>query len=374
MRIRRDLHFRPADAIVRQMPAPRMPRFSRSRQRLLTSPFTQSLGGQVRVGPLAAIPDLVQELGASPRRVFASAGVSLREFRQPDTRLEADRIARLLQEATWQTARPDFAMMAGLRFSMQGLGPIGELMQHSTTVGEALRSLVLHLHLHDLGAAPVLLSTDDCNTLLGYSVYRFGVQALDLVYDTSTGIVFRILEALCGPDFHARAIQVPAMGESRRASYKQHFGCSVRFDVGVSGVVFSSHWLQRPIAGADPVKQSALQNRLAEARNPMTLGQRAETVLQQMLLCGSATAPGIAALFGISERSMRRRLAAEGTSLRELLNRGRFDLACQMLGYTELAVGDIASALQYRDANAFSRAFRSRAGCTATQWRGQFRR
>jgi AraC-like DNA-binding protein len=45
-----------------------------------------------------------------------------------------------------------------------------------------------------------------------------------------------------------------------------------------------------------------------------------------------------------------------------------------MLGYTELAVGDIASALQYRDANAFSRAFRSRPGCTATQWRGRFRR
>ena len=318
----------------------------------------------------------MQELGASPRRVFASAGVSLREFRQPDTRLEADRIARLLQEATWQTARPDFAMMAGLRFSMQGLGPIGELMHHSTTVGDALRSLVLHLHLHDMGAAPVLLSVDDRTTLMGYSVYRFGAQALDLVYDTSTGIIFRMLEGLCGPDFHARAIRVSARGESRRALYKQHFGCAVRFDSGVPGVVFSSYWLQRPIAGADPVKRSVLQNRLAEAeaRSAMTFAQRAETALQQLLLYGSATAPAIAALFGISERSMRRRLAAEGTSLRELLNRGRIDLACQMLGYTELAVGDIASALQYRDVNAFSRAFRSRAGCTATQWRGRFRR
>ena len=32
------------------------------------------------MGPLAAIPDLVRELGASPRRVFASAGVSLRAY------------------------------------------------------------------------------------------------------------------------------------------------------------------------------------------------------------------------------------------------------------------------------------------------------
>ena len=42
-----------------------------------------------------------------------------------------------------------------------------------------------------------------------------------------------------------------------------------------------------------------------------------------MLLCGSATAPAMAALFGMSERSMRRRLAAGGTSLRELANRDR---------------------------------------------------
>jgi AraC-like DNA-binding protein len=352
------------------------PRYHRRQRRRLPSPFAQSSRDEIRIGPITAIPDLLRELGASPRHVFAAAGVGLRAFRQPDTRMGVDRIGRLLQEATRQTARPDFAMMAGLRFSIQGLGPIGELMQHSTTVGEALRSLVLHLHLHDRGAAPVLLSLDPRTTLLGYSVYRFQVPALDLMYDTSTGIIFRILESLCGPDFRARAIQVSARGESRRFFYQQHFGCAVRFDAGVSGVVFPSHWLRRPVAGADPVRRSELQDRLAEAeaRSPMTFAQHVETVLQQLLLCGSATAPDIAALFGISERSMRRRLAEDGTSVRELLNLRRFDLACQMLGYTELAVGDIASALQYRDANAFSRAFSSRAGCTATQWRGRFRR
>ena len=353
-----------------------LPRAQRRHRRPSASPFAPGPRDEIRIGPIAGIPDLLREFGASPRRVFAAAGVSLREFRQPDTRMDLDRIARLLQEATRQTARTDFAMIAGLRFSLGGLGPIGELMQHSTTVGEALRSLVLHLHLHDRGAAPVLLGLDARSTLLGYSVIRPGVPALDLVYDTSTGIVFRILDALCGPDFHARAIQVSVQGESRRALYQQHFGCAVRFGAGLSGVVFPSHWLQRPIAGADPAKRSALQDQLtgAMARSPMSFAQHVETVLQQMLLSGSATAPAIAALFGISERSMRRRLAEEGTSLRELLNVRRYELACQMLWHTELSVGDIAAALQYRDANAFSRAFSARAGCTATECRSRLRR
>jgi len=286
-----------------------------------------------------------------------------------------DGIARVLQQATLQTGRTDFAMIAGLRFAMPGLGPIGDLVLHSTTVGEALRSLVLHLHLHDLGAAPVLVRIDAGTALFGYSVFRFGVPALDLVYDTSTGITHRVLSILCGPAFRATAIQVSAQGASRSGLYRRHFGCPVRFDSGVSGVVFSSSWLQRPVVGADAATRDALQKSFAaaEARSRMSFGERVEVVIQQMLPSGTANGPAVSALFGISERTMRRRLGAEGRSVRELLNRVRFEQARQLLQYSELAVGDIAATLQYRDANAFSRAFQSRARCTTTQWRARSR-
>lgn len=282
-----------------------------------------------------------------------------------------DRLARLIEEATSETGRPDFAIVAGLRFEMRGLGPIGELMQHSATVGEALRNLVLHLHLHDRGAAPVLMRLDVETSLLGYSVYRSGTPALDLVYDTSTSILHCILCALCGPDFTAKAVQVSRHRQSSAEPYRKHFGCSPRFDSRISGVVFSSRWMEHPVAGAVPVKRLALQQAIetAEARSPMTFGQRAEVVTQQMLLSGAASSPAIAELFGISERTMRRRLGDEGLSMRGLLDSARYEQARQLLQYTDLPVGDIASTLQYQDANAFSRAFRSWAGCTATQWR-----
>ena len=286
-----------------------------------------------------------------------------------------DRLGRLVEEATRQTGRSDFAIMAGLRFDIRGLGSIGELMRHSTTVGEALRSLVLHLHLHDRGAVPVLQRLDARTTLLGYAVHRAAVPALDLAYDVSTGIVYRIMLTLCVPDFRATAIRVSARSQSRAAHYRKHFGCPVRFDAGAPGVVFASRWMEHPVAGADPQRRHLLQRQFAEAeaRSPITFGQRVEVVMLQMLLAGNAAAPAVAELFGLSERSLRRRLDAEGRNLRELLRRARFEQARQMLQYTELPVGEIASALQYRDANAFSRAFRSCAGCTATQWRDRCR-
>jgi AraC-like DNA-binding protein len=62
-------------------------------------------------------------------------------------------------------------------------------------------------------------------------------------------------------------------------------------------------------------------------------------------------------------------LSEEGTSLQQLINQTRFDLAQQLLQNTGLPVSEIASALQYADPNAFSRAFRNWANLSPSQWR-----
>ena len=333
--------------------------------------FAQSARGDVRVGPLAALPNLITELGGSPKAVFARAGVSLQKFRDPDARVNMDRLGALIEIAAATTRRPDIGMLLGLRFDINGLGPVGELMQHSATVGDALRSIVLHLHLQDRGAAPVLIAMDPSTTLMGYAVHRFGTPALDLVYDASTGIIYRILTTLCGLTFRPKAIHASAGGRARAKMYQRQFGCRVRFDSGIAGVVFGSRWLARSIPGADPSRHVELQNAFAEAeaKSGLAFSQRVEIVLLQMLLAGTASGPAIAALFGISERTLRRRLKVEHLTLRDMVNRARFEQARQMLRHTDLAVGEIASVLQYQDVNAFSRAFRSWAGCAPTKWR-----
>lgn len=81
-----------------------------------------------------------------------------------------------------------------------------------------------------------------------------------------------------------------------------------------------------------------------------------------MLLSGHGTAEAVAHNFRFSQRTLRRRLDAEGGSLQALVNRARHELACQLLRDTHLAVTHIAAALQYADANAFTRDFHRWAG------------
>jgi AraC-like DNA-binding protein len=329
--------------------------------------------GDVRIGPVLAIPDVLVELGASPRRVFAAAGVDVGLFRDPDSRIGFEDLGRLLGSCVEATKNDAFGLLVGERFDLTALGPIGQLMENSPTVGEALRSLVLHLHLHDRGAAPVLLAPEASSVILGYSIYRHATPAATQIYAAAVAIGFKILRGLCGAPWKPTRVQFSHARPVNIAKYTRMLGSEVWFETDVSGIVFASSWLQRPIPGADAALFADIEEavREAEASGPTAFPDQVQGVLHQMVLSGSASSGAVARLFGVPERTLRRRLRDAGKSLRTLVSEARFELACQLLQNTGLSIAEIAGALQYNDANAFSRAFSNWAHVSPTRWRAK---
>ena len=88
-----------------------------------------------------------------------------------------------------------------------------------------------------------------------------------------------------------------------------------------------------------------------------------------MLLTGKKEAADIANLFDISERTLRRRLNNEGTSMQRLLADTRHELASHLLLNTNLPVSKISADLGFAAPAIFSRAFRSWTGLSPRQWR-----
>lgn len=338
---------------------------------LPTRPVTMSAAGHIRLGPVLGIPAVLTELGVEPRRAFAQAGVDQRLFDEADNRMPLEDIGRLVDVCVALTDCPHFGLLLGERFDLSTFGPLGLLMQNSPTVGEAVRSLVLHFHVHDRGAAPVLLASEASSVILGYSIYRHGASASAQVYDAAILIGYRMLAELCGPTWKAGHVQFSHGRPRSIAAYRRVFGPNVSFDAEVSGVVFASSWMDKPIEGADPELHALVAKaiREAEASGPMSFGEQVQGMLHQLVLSGMASAEAVARLFAIHERTLRRRLEEEGLNLRQLINQTRFELAQQLLQNTGLPVSEIASALQYADANAFSRAFRAWADLSPSQWR-----
>ncbi|SDW11198.1 AraC family transcriptional regulator [Thiocapsa roseopersicina] len=327
--------------------------------------------GDLWVGPILALPAVLTELGVSPGRAFAEAEVDPGLLDNPEARIAIEPLGRLLDICVALTQCNHFGLLLGERFNLQALGHLGALMRHSPTVGDAVRSLLLHLHLTDRGAAPVLLAPDPSCVTLGYSIYRHGTPATAQILDAAIAIGYGMLRELCGPAWQPVRLQFSHARPANIAPYRRVFGATPTFDAEVSAILFASSWLLRPIAGADARLYGVFARAIREAtaNYPMSFAEQVSGVLHQMIRGGNASADAIARLFGIRERTLRRRLAHEGKHLQQLVDEERFEIAKQLLHDTNLPVADVAAAVQYADPNAFSRAFRSWAGLSPKQWR-----
>jgi AraC-like DNA-binding protein len=338
-----------------------------ARRELPGTPFA----GEARIGPLLALPRLLDELHVDPRRAFAQAGIAPRLFDDPENRLAHESVSRLLSVCAELSGRSDFGLMLGMQFTLADFGALGALMGNAATAGEALRMLLLHLHFYDRGAVPVMLRMGSSTVFLGYSLQHAAGPGAGQLQDVAIVIAHRMLRELCGPAWRPRVVQFSHRRPADIAAYRRVFGPGVHFDAELSGFSFDTTWLECAIAGADPARFGTLTQALhsAIAPGPMSVAEEVQCVLHQLLPGGTAAAASVARLFGISERTLRHRLQAEGTSLQRVLAETRFELARQLLQNTRLPMSQIATALCYADAAVFSRAFHGWTGTTPRQWR-----
>jgi AraC-like DNA-binding protein len=81
----------------------------------------------------------------------------------------------------------------------------------------------------------------------------------------------------------------------------------------------------------------------------------------------------IASEFSMQPRTLNRRLQAENTTFRELINEARFEVARQLLGGTGMRIADVALALGYANTSGFSRSFQRWSGAAPSEWRSNYR-
>ena len=327
--------------------------------------------GDVRVGPLRPIPAILAEHGVDPVPVLASVGLHPRLFGDPDNRLSFVTLGHLLESCMRATQCRHFGLLVGARFTLDSLGILGDVLRNAPTLRDALRLATLNIDLHDRAAAALTLDLGNSQAVLGYSIFDGGTPAADQILDGATAIHFRILRELCGPSWTPLRIQLSHRRPRSIAPLRQFFGPRLEFDTWISGVVFDSRWLDHRIAGADPAAHAAIVARIASmrARAPARFADEVRRAIHALLLSAAASTANLANLFNMHERTLRRRLGAEGVTVRGLVGDVRRELARHLLRDTTLPVSEIAAVLRYSDVAVFSRAFRSRSGLSPSEWR-----
>jgi len=326
--------------------------------------------GHLRVGPLAGFPQLLRELGLDPVEMTRSAGLDLTLFDDPENLIPFAAVGRLLKLCAQQARCPHFGLLIGQQSGLDSLGIIGDLARNMPDADSALHSLILHLHVHDRGAVPVL-SVERGVAMLSYLIYQQGVEGTDQIYDGSIAIIFNILRTLCGPTWLPTEVLFSHHRPSDLGPYRHYFQATLRFDMEQTALVFPAKWLDRAVPGADPTLRQQLEQRIAALENldHRDLVGLLRRLLRVLLTTHRGSLEQVAQLFSMQGRTLNRRLKARGTTFQSLVDEVRYEIARQLLENTRMSICQIAATLDYSDASAFTRAFRRWSGTTPAAWR-----
>ena len=320
-----------------------------------------------RVGGFTGLPALIRQLGADPDLLLEGAGLAPGALESPEGRASYAALGRLLRDAAAATGCPHLGLLAGRMWHLADLGLLGELVRHSPTVGEALRTLTVHQHLNN-EAGLAFLTERGGFVDLGFAIYHPGVPGADLHYDSVLAGGCNFVRELCGPGWAPSEVFLSRAQPADVAPYRSAFKVTPRFDAEVCALRFPSRWMALPVAGADPARLRAAQAS-AESLGRGRLVEQVRRALRTLLVRGSASGDDVAQMLSMHRRTLNRRLHAEGTTFQRVLDEIRYAVARQLLSDTGAALDDIAASLGYSGVCPFMRSFRRWSGTTPGRWR-----
>lgn len=156
--------------------------------------------------------------------------------------------------------------------------------------------------------------------------------------------------------------------------YRVVFDCPVRFERPVTLLRFPREALDLPLRHSHD-QAFRLCEAQCETLNQAMLAATSTAASVRRMLRSHLSQPmeldAAAAEMGLTGRTLRRRLADEGTTYTDVLNEVRMRTAGDYLRTTALPVGRIASLIGFADETAFSRAFKRTHATTPREFRAR---
>ena len=342
------------------------------------------MGGQqsLRVPParthltvLRGLPPILESFGVACEPILKSAKLSRAELDDPMRSAPFADLDRLVGLCVRETGCAHFGLLLGQHVNIQTFGVAGRVARNAPSVGAALNDLAAYFVLHDNGGS-INVSIHEGSVTFSYGVHVTGLRNGDQVYDMAVAAMVNVLRQLCGSTWRPDAVLLPRRRPANIRPYRDYFLAPLRFDSILAAIVFPEHCLTRPIVDADPLLRTLLAENASTAiarRDPVMHGDVRKTI-RLLLLTRQCSRAEVARRLGLHERALGRRLQASGTTFQRLLDDTREEIARQLLCDTDIPAARVATALGYRDATVFTRAFTRWTGHTPSEFRAQLLR
>lgn len=305
--------------------------------------------------------------GADATTCLRGTGLAAADLRESGREIDAAQelaVVANLVEAVGHV--PGLALEAGGQFRLTTYGIWGYALLSSATIGDALDLAMRHLGLAFAFTTFSRRTTHDEEHIvltpsgLPHELRRFlverdvaGVHAIQQDIFPTPVPIGRL------------SLAFPRPPDTEMAVWLSAFGAVPEFDAPENVISIDRALLDEPLplANASTAAMAWAQCREVLDRRVAATGLAGQ--VRDLLLASIATPPSaleVAHRLHLSERTLRQRLADEGTTYREVLEQLRFRLAEELLRDGQLSVGQVARRLGYVEVSSFSRAVRRWSG------------
>ncbi|WP_290796418.1 AraC family transcriptional regulator [Flavihumibacter sp. UBA7668] len=313
-----------------------------------------------------------------PAALSKASGINFRELSSnPGYSINPEQSEELWKNASHMSGDSLFGLHFGESLQLAALGVVGQIIQTSSTVSEALSnacalvkmtSAIFEMQIqHERKCFFIHLLADrhkavkypysyrhlsDC--LLVFVIHEMDGLLFEKVKPTQVGFPYFLAE----PYEYARVFRCPKIGKSNELLME-----------------FSAHYLDIPILSANYELQQILLKKVISLLAPVENKGSWKLKIFNYLLTNSylktLSLEAVAHNFNTTERALQRKLKEEGSSYSQIVDAVRKKLAVNYLENDNFSLKDIGHMLGYTEQTAFLRAFKRWTGLSPSQYKSK---
>jgi AraC-like DNA-binding protein len=311
-------------------------------------------------GWVLAIVRAMRASGFDVERVLTEIGMDPALLEGGYSRYSQEQISQLWRKAIALSGDTDFGLKVVAEIRPATFHVVGYAMSCSATLARALHRFAFYCRLISDSATATITETGDTITL----EFLFDTGGTPLIYQTIDTVLAGTLSFsrwIIGEQIEPVEIRLQHAPPGNDEAYRAFFRSPIQYNAAQNCIVFRKSDLERPILAADEELASMLDsvaNRYLEQRMSGRIAVRVRDLLIATLANDTVSKSDVARQLNMTERTLLRRLKAEGTTFVDVLNGVRQELAFQYLQRPGITVSEVAYMLGFSDENTFSRAFK----------------
>jgi AraC-like DNA-binding protein len=312
---------------------------------------------------IAFLVGILQQEGVNPADTLRDSGLDAPSITLPTTRISHRQLLTVFENVLRLSRDPAIALRAGRAIHITNYGMYGYALLSSPTNRDAcefgvryhkLATPTVNMHLREQGDVAAWVFESAFELDRESALYRF-------IIEFQFGIYLSLIQDVSGPQAKPLEVHAVYRAPSHADQYPTYLECPASFGQSANELRFDAAILDVRPNLANPITAAMLAETCERMLGEMQTTAGIASKVHGMLLQHPGQFPDeeqVAEKLHMVSRTLRRKLAAEGSSYKKILGDVRKQLAIKYLRETRVSIDDIAASLGFSDASSFRQAFK----------------